>query len=349
MDTAVDDRGKQMERSIHKINRTFRAMINSIPEAGRAPAWRMAWGISALMHGAGLGLLALIALSHPQRSDCVEIFTEFADAPAPFLVQIEPPLEANVARASSAGGRPGAAGRVSAGIETGRTATSPSLHLSGEGTPSPVDFEDRLPPSRDLGESALGKKLGKGQSLGGGIGKGVGDGIGNGSGSQFFELATAGTKFVYVLDGSSSMTEPHSEARNRLERVKIELIRSIGGLPEQMEFFVIFFNRQSVPMPAEKLQLATPANKRKYLEWCVKVRGGGGTDPRAALKKALELKPDVIYLLTDGVFKAEAVDEVTKLNTRGVSIHTFCIGDAAGEAIVKAIASKNNGTYLYIP
>ena len=27
----------------------------------------------------------------------------------------------------------------------------------------------------------------------------------------------------------------------------------------------------------------------------VKVKGGGGTDPADALKKALELKPDVIY------------------------------------------------------
>ena len=70
---------------------------------------------------------------------------------------------------------------------------------------------------------------------------------------------------------------------------------------------------------------------------------------REALKKALELKPDVIYLLTDGVFKPDAVDEVTKLNTHGVSIHTFCIGDAAGEGLVKAIASKNNGKYMFVP
>lgn len=213
----------------------------------------------------------------------------------------------------------------------------------------PLHFEDRLPSARDLGESALGTKFGKGLSLGGGIGNGVGDGVGNGSGSQFFELETAGTKFVYVLDGSGSMTEPHSEARTRLERVKIELIRSIGGLPEQMEFFVIFFNRFSVPMPAEKLQPASLANKRKYLEWCMKVKGGGGTDPRAALKQALDLQPDVIYLLTDGVFDDDAVAEVTRQNTRGVSIHTFCFGDAAGENLLKNIADKNNGTYKFVP
>jgi hypothetical protein len=128
----------------------------------------------------------------------------------------------------------------------------------------------------------------------------------------------------------------------------MELVRSIGNLPDEMEFFVIFFNRVAVPMPAEKLQPATLGNKRKYLEWCMKVRGGGGTDPSEALKKALELKPDVIYLLTDGVFKDDAVREVTKLNTRGVSIHTFCFGDSAGETVLNEIASKNGGTYKFI-
>jgi uncharacterized protein with von Willebrand factor type A (vWA) domain len=116
-----------------------------------------------------------------------------------------------------------------------------------------------------------------------------------------------------------------------------------------MEFFVIFFNRFSVPMPAEKLQPASLTNKRKYLEWCMKVKGGGGTDPRAALKRALELQPDVIYLLTDGVFNDDAVAEVTKQNTRGVSIHTFCFGDSAGEGLLKNIARENHGTYKFVP
>ena len=105
----------------------------------------------------------------------------------------------------------------------------------------------------------------------------------------------------------------------------------------------------AVPMPAEKLQPATLANKTRYLEWCAKIRGGGGTDPRAALKRALELGPDVIYFLTDGVFKDDVAGEVTKLNTRGVSIHTFCFGDAAGEALLKSIAQRNSGTYKFIP
>jgi len=338
-----------MSRWLHQINRIVRAAINRNGGSSRVPDWHLSLGISSLLHAALLGILALVVIAQPPSSGVFEILTEWDDARIAPSIPIEAPLLATATSASPAGGRPGLAGVMAAGIESGSAATSRTLTLSLTGSRSPVDLGEWLPSAKDLGESALGRKLGKGQSLGGGIGRGLGDGVGDGTGSQFFDLQTAGTKFVYVLDGSGSMTEPHSEARNRLERVKIELIRSIGGMSEEMQFFVIFFNRQSVPMPAEKLQAATLGNKRKYLEWCVKVRGGGGTDPRAALKKALALEPDVIYLLTDGVFKADAVDEVTKLNTRGVAIHTFCIGDSAGEAIVKAIAGKNNGKYLFVP
>jgi hypothetical protein len=254
-------------------------------------------------------------------------------------------------RGSSAGGRAGTAGPVAAGIETAPERAARQIRLPSEAgqQQAPLDFEPRLPPKADLAVSTLGKKLGKGLALGGGFGSGVGDGKGDGSGSQFFELATAGTRFVYVIDGSGSMTEPHKEARSKLDRVKIELIRSIGGLPFEMEFFVVFFNDHAVPMKAKTMQPATGDNKQKHLEWVAKVQGGGSTDPREALKLALELRPDVIYLLTDGVFDPKVAAEVTKLNTRGVSIHTFCFGNASSEHLLQDIADKNHGTYKFVP
>jgi len=339
-----------MLRWLHHLNRIARAMINAIP--GRAWAdWRASWGTSFVVHAGGLGILAVAAIQSPAVVERAEFRAELANETAEQALMIEPAVQTPVMLASSAGGRPGVIGPVAAGIETAgqNTGVEMAVALSMGTLPAPLDIEPRLPPKGELVASALGKKIGKGFTLGGGLGKGIGEGQGDGSGSQFFELKTAGTKFVYVLDGSGSMTEPHTEARNRLERVKMELVNSIGGLSEEMEFFVIFFNTIAVPMPAEKLQPATLGNKRKYLEWCVKIRGGGGTDPSEALKKALELNPHVIYLLTDGVFKDEAVKEVTKLNTRGVSIHTICFGDAKGEAVVKEIARRNGGMYTFIP
>ena len=339
-----------MLRWRHKVNRIYRLLINWQPADSAAPTQRASLALSVLLHAGGLGILALIVISHPRPTDVEEIISELVPPAAVAAVEIEPPLQPQIIRPSTEG-RAGETGPLATGVESGRPPASRDAvaALSITGTAPPAAFEDRLPPAAELSQSALGTKLGKGYALGGGFGRGIGNGTGSGSGLQFFDLESAGTKFVYVLDGSASMTEPHSEARTRLERVKIELVRSIGGMPEEMEFFVIFFNRNSIPMPAEKLQPATLENKRKYLEWCAKVRGGGATDPRPALKRALELEPDIIYLLTDGAFNPAAVEEVTRLNTRGVAIHTFCFGDAAGESLLKSIAHKNNGTYKFIP
>jgi von Willebrand factor type A domain len=338
---------------LHQLNRIFRLALNCNFPVESSAGSLQSWGISALVHGSILGLLALVTLALPRQSDFDSILTELPEPER--VVQFEPPVQSleNAAGhgGSSAGGREGPAGPIAAGLETAQERESRKVDhsLSAARSVLPLDFDPPLPPQRDLTWSALGTKLGRGYATGGGFGSGIGDGQGNGSGSQFFELSTIGAKFVYVLDGSGSMTEPHSEARTKLDRVKIELVRSIGGLPAGMEFYVIFFNRHAVPMKARELQPATLDNKQKYLEWVVKVQGGGGTDPSEALKLALELKPDVIYLLTDGVFDGKVTGEVTKLNTRGVAIHTFCFGNASGESLLQDMARRNHGTYKFIP
>ena len=38
----------------------------------------------------------------------------------------------------------------------------------------------------------------------------------------------------------------------------------------------------------------------------------GSTDPRAAIYKALELKPEVVYVLTDGEFDGDMVDAISR-------------------------------------
>lgn len=342
-----------MFRRLHQFNRILRGAINwrRAPRIGTRSV--RSWGISAFVHATILGLLALVTLAAPRQNDLAAVLTAWAEPER--TVHIEPavqPLQAGAENAGSpAGGREGAAGPIAAGLETAHEHSTRKVEQSLSPTRNvlPLDFDPPFPPPRDLAFSALGMKLGRGYATGGGFGSGIGDGEGDGNGSQFFELSTAGAKFVYVLDGSGSMTEPHSEARTKLDRVKIELVRSIGGLPVNMEFYVIFFNRHAVPMKARELQPATLDNKKKYLEWVVKVQGGGGTDPSDALKLALDLKPDVIYLLTDGVFDDKVTGEVTKLNTRGVAIHTFCFGNASGESLLQDIARKNHGTYKFIP
>lgn len=342
---------------LHQINRHFRAMINRDRQDRSRDCSSAAWTVSVGMHILILGTLALVTLSRPQSGELLSVLADWAELPP--IAQIDPPLNLAMFPAqtdagalnSAPGGRTGDAGPLAAGVESAREQATRRVEetISTGTTVLPLDFEPRIPAGRDLAVSALGARFGKGFATGGGFGSGIGDGFGDGSGSEFFDVASAGTKIVFVLDGSGSMTEPHSEARTKLDRVKIELFRSILGMPDEMEFYVIFFNRISVPMKAATLQPATPENKRKHLEWVAKVQGGGGTDPRDALKLALELEPDVIYLLTDGVFNPKVAKDLAKRNTRGVAVHTICFGSTSGEVLLQDIARKNHGTYKFVP
>jgi hypothetical protein len=337
--------------------RFFRSAINRDRSQQPRDVASIAWCLSIGVHALILAILALVTLSAPRPAELLTVLAEWAEPEA--VAQVDPPLHLAMPGApsdatpvdSAAGGRAGTAGPIATGIETAQEQATRRIEQAVLTSSAllPLDFEPRLPAARDMTASALGIRRGKGLATGGGFGNGIGDGTGDGSGSHFFDLNSDGTKIVFVLDGSGSMTEPHSEARSKLERVKIELFRSILNMPDEMEFYVIFFNRISVPMKASALQPATPENKRKHLEWVAKVQGGGGTDPRDALKLAFDLEPDVIYLLTDGVFDPKVAKDVAQRNTRGVAVHTICFGSTSGEVLLQDIARKNHGTYKFVP
>jgi hypothetical protein len=346
-----------MWHRLRQVNRILEWVINWNPRESPGSRNAVAWSMSIGVHLLVLAMLALVTLSRGNSAELLSVLADWSEPAA--VATIEPPLQLDMfpvqsdrTDASTApGGQDGDAGPIAVGIETAQEQATRRLEYSvaSIATMLPLDFEPLLPTARDLSVSALGLRKGKGFATGGGFGRGIGGGSGDGSGSQFFDVASAGTKFVFVLDGSGSMTEPHSEARTKLDRVKIELFRSILGMPDEMEFYVIFFNRFSVPMKAATLQPATPENKRKHLEWVAKVQGGGGTDPREALKLAFELEPDVIFLLTDGVFSPKVANHVQKYNTRGVAVHTICFGSTSGEVLLQDIARKNHGTYKFVP
>jgi hypothetical protein len=167
-----------------------------------------------------------------------------------------------------------------------------------------------------------GPGFGRGQGQGSGNGKG--NGRQGGDGKSFFGGATEGNSFVYVLDCSLSMNHPHdSEAKTRFGRMKIELINSISQLKPDQLFFIVFFNHEAIPMPADGLVAATPENLRHYLNWMEQVPAKGDTDPTGALHIAMRLRPDVVYFLTDGCFSRDANEIVETIRQQRSVIHTF--------------------------
>ncbi len=165
---------------------------------------------------------------------------------------------------------------------------------------------------------------------------------GRGGEGVFFGSRVRGQSFVYVVDRSGSMKGA------RLEAVKTELINSITRLESNQKFFVIFYDSVSHPMQASGLVSATDANKMNYLPWIRSIASRGGTHPEEAMLHALSLKPDAVWLLSDGAFN-DSVCDVIRVRNRGIRIHTIAFHNPAGQAVLWRIANENGGSYMFVP
>jgi len=214
------------------------------------------------------------------------------------------------------------------------------------------DFLVMSDPALDnsLGETVGDAPISASLSGGNGDGAGAGDGQGLGKGTGFFGMKPKGKTIVYVLDCSQSMNHPHfSEAKTRFRRLKLELIQSIASLPEESSFFIVFFNHEPIPMRAREPQRATLDARKKYLAWMATIQPGGRTDPRAAMRIALQMRPDTIYFLSDGAFDFSIARDLAKLSQKKIEIHTIALGNREGEVTLRKLAESNGGTYRYVP
>ncbi len=168
-----------------------------------------------------------------------------------------------------------------------------------------------------------------------------------GSGTGFFGIRDKGSDIVFVVDRSGSMR------RKRMDLAKEELIKSIKSLTEQHRFYIIFFSSKELPMPfpaeGSALLQATAENKQKAIEWANSINATGGTQPLGAMKIAIGLNPDAIFLLSDGVFAQRIAQQITELNSpTGVRIHTIAFFSRSGEEILRELAEDNNGLHRFV-
>lgn len=175
-----------------------------------------------------------------------------------------------------------------------------------------------------------------------GAGTGTGAGKGQGAGAAtFFGVEARGDEFVYVVDFSGSMEGP------RIAQARYELRKSIESLATDASFFVVLFNHGSLPMPAHGLVRATQDNKDRYLDWVDRQPVGGGTNPVDALVAAARLKPDAVFLLTDGGFADPRTAFSVVARSKGPRFHTVAFHDNVGEEVLRRIARVGRGTYRF--
>lgn len=257
------------------------------------------------------------------------------------------------------------------------TSISPNLTLPD--APPDMDFPDT---TKLIG--------GKGMSGGGfgssGVGKGFGSGMGFGGKINFMGNTGVGRNIVFVVDVSASMSaQGDSGTGNRISRfdlLKRELVKTIGRLPPNTQFQVLFFSdfawphnevdsrnlqafdkyawtispdKTSVRIPSYRYVTASSTTVARSIQIINDSDNPGGTNWGSGLFMALKgfPKPDVIFFMTDGN-KSDAegwVDAVTKQNLVGgkrTVIHTTAMMEPDAAQELDQLAKRNGGNFTIV-
>ncbi len=209
--------------------------------------------------------------------------------------------------------------------------------------------------------------IGAGSNVGGALSgltnKGVGDASGNlapfgpaagggeGQGKGMFGMPGGNVKkVIYVSDSSGSLLGERQLLLND------ELKKAIDRLRPSQSFNIFFFKLHSYEAIDKKtLLLATQANKARAFKFITDNELRATSDPVPALEDALDLQPDLIFLLTDGMLdNPDKVQEVInkRNSSRKVHINTILftsdmVRDEESKAL-RDIAVANGGTFKLV-
>jgi hypothetical protein len=307
----------------------------------RLPTAVPAWLLSAIMHLVALLALALVTFQPPEVPISTVLEGTSSDAEEMLITPIA--FEAvdlqDTALLSTS---------LAADLSSKNIADASQMAAAA----SALTPDMSMPAQAEIGELFA---AGGGQRMGSSLGSG------SGNPAQFFGVKATGRRFVFIVDSSNSMRG------GKFDAAKEELKYSIRRLSKDQAFYIIFFdqNAERMLLPPDKEPpvlpvLATTANLNRVDKWIATVENQLRTDPYDAVKLAVEMVPDAIYLLTDGKFTDRGrterflksnniVDDPVEGKRPKVVIHTLCFWQADGEDTLKAIAKDYGGTYRFVP
>jgi hypothetical protein len=172
--------------------------------------------------------------------------------------------------------------------------------------------------------------------------------------TKLFGLEAQGAKFVYVFDRSGSMGELGGKP---LREAKKELLASLNDLDQRQQFYIVFYNEQPRLFDAGnskgRLVWGTDENKKQAAQFVDSIRADGGTDHMSALMVALRMRPDVIFLLTDGEQQddpsAEDLKRIERINDGAAQINViqFAPSPRPGSSLIQ-LAKQNRGKHIVV-
>jgi hypothetical protein len=303
------------------------------------------WLVSAVFHMAVLFALALVTFSLPEEERQRVLVGETIEAGEEPIVEevvidIEPVEMEQVAMAAVA---PAAVSIANLGAAA-----------------APADFGD-------VGAVNVESTMGDIGALFGDEGEGFARNDAGLAAAEFFGVKAGGRKFVFLVDSSLSMKGGKFEAALQ------ELSYAIRKLSQDQFFYVIFFDwnaeRMLFPVdprnprvlskqPEPRAVRATPENIRNLEAWMSTVELELKTDPYEAMQFAVEMLPDAIYLLTDGMFRGKTESYLAEHNVieseldgrkPKIVIHTIGFWSDQGQELLQRISSNYGGTYRFVP
>lgn len=176
-------------------------------------------------------------------------------------------------------------------------------------------------------------------------------------GASFMGSRDEGSKVIFVIDASGSMS-----THNSMQVAKSALISSLQALEETQQFLIIFYDDKPVVLNLKgdakpQLYAANATNKNLARQKVSGIQPGTGTQHVPALEMALRLQPDVIFFLTDAqeppIYPAE-LEELKRNNKKKTRIHSieFGIGPEISETtysnnFLRVLSRQNGGSYRY--
>lgn len=168
--------------------------------------------------------------------------------------------------------------------------------------------------------------------------------------SLFGSKGAEGRSFVFLIDRSQSMG---GDGLGVIEAAAKELATSIGSLEETQKFQVIAYNQKPLHLTGKELLPATAGNKQQLIDFVKNLPAFGATEHEVGIYAALKLKPDAIFLLSDGgdpMLNAGQLKGI-RAAARGTAIHCLQFGSGAkGDErnFLETLAEYTGGSYLYI-
>jgi hypothetical protein len=328
----------------------FRALTRS---SARSPRHAVpSWAVSLFTHAGIFAFLATITLATEDRPIETEAYITPLEPEQLDLATIEPATTADVAQPEVTDASPdlidpgamGAFGQVTVDSALNGIATNPGVFNATDGLGLGGPPGDGPGPMGQAGSPTGKGKQGRGK--GSGTGK-FGDGLGGDPLAKFFGQEIDGHRIVFVLDNSGSMQG------GRLETVIAELLRCVGALAKDQEFYVLFHSDAVYPLfypdPVQQYLQPTDANKKLLARWLDTVELCLGDSVDEALVTAELIQPDTVFLLSDGRIQSEKKYRyLVSGGPRNFALHTFAVGlgsSVAGRRNLQTIAEANHGQF----